>query len=59
MRSLSVATEDRRDVDVLKRKALEALALSYYAVPSDTFTSDAIGCRPRIGGNREVALSPA
>ena len=40
---LSVATEDSRDVDVLKRKALEAMALSYYAVPSDTFTSDAIG----------------
>jgi hypothetical protein len=33
---LSVATEDSRDVDVLKRKALEAMALSYYAVPSDT-----------------------
>ena len=40
---LSVATEDSRDVDVLKRKALEAMALSYYAVPSDTFTSDATG----------------
>jgi hypothetical protein len=33
---LSVATEDSRDADVLKRKALEAMALSYYAVPSDT-----------------------
>ena len=27
----------------LKRKALEAMALSYYAVPSDAFTSDSIG----------------
>ena len=40
---LSVATDDSRDATALKRKALEAMALSYYAVPSDTFTSDAIG----------------
>jgi hypothetical protein len=32
---LSVATEDSRDVEGLKREALEAMALSYYAVPSD------------------------
>ena len=32
---LSVASEDSRDVDALKRKALEAMALSYHAVPSD------------------------
>ena len=37
---LSVATEDSRSVGALKRKALEAMALSYYAVPSDAFTSD-------------------
>ena len=33
---LSVATDDSRDVVALKRKALEAMALSYYAVPSDS-----------------------
>ncbi len=32
---LSVASEDSRDVGVLKQKALEAMALSYHAVPSD------------------------
>ena len=38
---LSVATEDSRDVAPLKRKALEAMALSYYAAPSDISRSDA------------------
>jgi len=38
---LSVASEDGRDVDTLKRKALEAMALSYHAVPSDISRSDA------------------
>ena len=38
---LSVAAEDSRDVKALKRKALEAMALSYYAVPSDVSRSDA------------------
>jgi hypothetical protein len=38
---LSVAAEDSRDVRSLKRKALEAMALSYYAVPSDISRSDA------------------
>ena len=33
---LSVATDDSRDAKALKRKALEAMALSYYAVPSDS-----------------------
>ena len=33
---LSVATEGSHDAEELKRKALEAMALSYYAVPSDT-----------------------
>jgi hypothetical protein len=33
---LSVATEDSHDVEDLKRNALEAMALSYYAVRSDT-----------------------
>jgi hypothetical protein len=33
---LSVASEDSRDVVALKRKALEAMALSYHAAPSDT-----------------------
>jgi hypothetical protein len=32
---LSVASEDSRDVEALKRQALEAMALSYYSVPSD------------------------
>jgi hypothetical protein len=32
---LAGAAEDSRDVKALKRKALEAKALSYYAVPSD------------------------
>jgi hypothetical protein len=32
---LSVATEDSRDVEALKGRALEAMALSYYAVQSD------------------------
>ena len=32
---LSVATEDTRDVDALKRGALEAMALSYHASPRD------------------------
>ncbi len=32
---LSVATEESRDVQDLKRRALEAMALSYYGVPSD------------------------
>jgi hypothetical protein len=35
---LSVATDDSRDVGVLKREALEVMALSYYAVPSDNPT---------------------
>jgi hypothetical protein len=38
---LSIATEDSRDVEGLKRKALEAMALSYYAAPFDNFGSDA------------------
>jgi hypothetical protein len=38
---LSVAAEDSRDVQALKRKTLEAMALSYYAVPSDISRSDA------------------
>jgi hypothetical protein len=38
---LSVATEDSRDVERLKRKALEAMALSYYAAPFDNFSSAA------------------
>lgn len=37
---LSVASKDSRDVEVLKRDALEAMALSYYAVPSDISNSD-------------------
>jgi hypothetical protein len=37
---LSVAAEDSRDVKALKRKALEAMALSYYAVPSDISRSE-------------------
>jgi hypothetical protein len=32
---LSVAAEDSRDVEALKRGALEAMALSYHAAPSD------------------------
>jgi hypothetical protein len=32
---LSVASEDSHDVGALKQKALEAMALSYHAVPSD------------------------
>jgi hypothetical protein len=32
---LSLAAEDSRDVDVLKRGALEAMALSYYSHPHD------------------------
>ncbi len=40
---LSVAADDSRDVKALKRKALEAMALSYYAVPSDTFALDDSG----------------
>ena len=32
---LSVATEDTRDVDALKRGALEAMALNYHASPRD------------------------
>jgi hypothetical protein len=32
---LSVATEDTRDVDALKRGALEAMALSYHGAPRD------------------------
>ena len=32
---LSVATEDSREVDALKRGALEAMALSYHASPRD------------------------
>jgi len=40
---LSVATEDSYDVRDLKRKALEAMALSYYAVRSDTSHLDATG----------------
>jgi hypothetical protein len=32
---LSVASEDSCDVEALKRQALEAMALSYHAVPSD------------------------
>ena len=35
MRFLSVAAEDSRDVEALKRGALEAMALSYHAAPSD------------------------
>ena len=38
---LSVAAEDSRDVQALKRKALEAMALSCYAVPSDISRSGA------------------
>jgi hypothetical protein len=38
-----VATEDSYDVQDLKRKALEAMALSYYAVRSDTSHLDATG----------------
>ncbi len=40
---LSVVTEDNYDVQDLKRKALEAMALSYYAVRSDTSKLDATG----------------
>ena len=32
---LSVATDDSRDMEDLKREALEAMALSYYAVRRD------------------------
>jgi hypothetical protein len=32
---LSVASDDSREVGALKRRALEAMALSYHAVPSD------------------------
>ena len=32
---LSVANEGSRDVEVLKRSALKAMALTYYANPSD------------------------
>jgi hypothetical protein len=39
---LSVATDDSRDAKALKRKALEAMALSYYAVPSDISRSDTL-----------------
>jgi hypothetical protein len=37
---LAGAAEDSRDVKALKRKALEAMALSYYAVPSDISRSE-------------------
>lgn len=40
---LSVAARDSRDVEALKRDALEAMALSYYAVPSDRSNSDVTG----------------
>lgn len=36
---LSVASEDSRDVDALKRGALEAMTLSYAAVPHDKISS--------------------
>jgi len=55
---LSVAAEDSRDVQALKRKALEAMALSYYAVPSDTFTSDATG-HEDAGQQPHLAKFPA
>jgi hypothetical protein len=55
---LSVATDDSRDVVALKRKALEAMALSYYAVPSDTFTSDATG-HEDAGQQPHLAKFPA
>lgn len=41
---LSVATEDSRDVEDLKREALEAMALSYYAVPRDGSTKALVPC---------------
>jgi hypothetical protein len=40
---LSVATEDSHDVQDLKRNALEAMSLSYYAVRSDTSNLHATG----------------
>jgi hypothetical protein len=55
---LSVAAEDSRDVKALKRKALEAMALSYYSVPSDTFTSDATG-HEDAGQQPHLAKFPA
>ena len=41
---LSVATEDSRDVEALKREALEAMALSYYAVRRDGSNKALVPC---------------
>jgi hypothetical protein len=50
---LSVATEHSREVESLKRQALQAMALSYYAVPSDISNSntadpEAAGRQPHL-----------
>jgi hypothetical protein len=49
---LSIATEDSRDVNGLKRKALEAMALSYYAVPSDVAN---LGATDRENAGQQLA----
>jgi hypothetical protein len=47
---LSVASEDSRNVDALKRRALEAMALSYHAVPSDIRNRDTTAPRACLTG---------